>query len=508
MTVSDPQVSSARHHRRFALWVLLGVSVLQAIWIVAVPPFRASDEFDHVYRAAGIMRGEWTLDEPAADGRGQVVTVPSDVVKAAEGQCTYLEYTGRDNCYAIESAGEGLVHVASAAGQYHPAYYAVIGSVPSLFGGAGYDYALRIAAAVFCSLGIALAALVWARGGDTSIERFGFLLCLTPIFVYSSVIPAPNGPEMVAGLVVWCALLRLTSLPPHAQGRVFVVAAVAAGLLVTFRYLGPLWLGLIVVTVVVFHGWSATTRLVSAHKRVVVLSIVAVTLATAMSAAWTLRGTFLGVQEDTPSIEGPLNLGAQPFVWLLQIVGAFPLRGDASPFVVYVIYLLVLGAMLLAAGVLGRWRERAVLVLSVVVVVALPIVLTAATYRTHGVIWQGRYGLAYAVGVALMASVVIARGAPRSANRELPRLVMIGSGLLGGGHAIAIGAFLVEEQAVAPSMNDEAWLNPPVGLVVAATAGTWLLLGLAAGSRALGGSQAHDAAGEPLAGAADREGRH
>ncbi|MDX6360561.1 MAG: hypothetical protein QOH37_3615, partial [Nocardioidaceae bacterium] len=38
---------------RRGAWVLLAVIIAQAAWILAAPPFRGIDEFDHAFRAAG-----------------------------------------------------------------------------------------------------------------------------------------------------------------------------------------------------------------------------------------------------------------------------------------------------------------------------------------------------------------------------------------------------------------------------------------------------------------------
>ena len=41
--------------------------LLQSAWVLALPPFRGTDEFDHAYRAAEVAGGEWK--KPRADAR-------------------------------------------------------------------------------------------------------------------------------------------------------------------------------------------------------------------------------------------------------------------------------------------------------------------------------------------------------------------------------------------------------------------------------------------------------
>ena len=106
---------------RFSLLVFAGLAVLQAAWIVTMPPFRGIDEFDHVFRAVGVADGQWRLSVDTPEGRGLLVTVPSDVVEAASPQCDALKYTGRDNCFPVEELPGGRVSISTAAGAYHPA---------------------------------------------------------------------------------------------------------------------------------------------------------------------------------------------------------------------------------------------------------------------------------------------------------------------------------------------------------------------------------------------------
>lgn len=465
---------------RFAALVFAGVLLLQALWIVSVPPFRGIDEFDHVYRAAGVSAGEWILETPADNGRGLIVSVPASVVEAAQAQCSSLKYTGRDNCYAISESVQGRVQIATAAGHYHPVYYAIVGVVAGQFEGAAYAYALRSTSALLCALGIALAAFVWTRAGSTRSERFAFLVCLTPVLVYSSAIPAPNGVEMVAGLVVWCSLLRLDKQKVVKERSTIAIAIAAACVLVTVRYLGPLWLGISVLTIIVFLGWGTLRAVVMRNKRLVAWGVALVGAATAGSAAWTIGSGFVGPQEDAIAAGTEVSLGAQPVVWLLQIVAAFPLRGDASPTTVYVLYLLVLSALLLVATIAGFARQRIALAMAIAVIVTLPVVLSLLTMDTHGVIWQGRYGLAYSVGLPLMASVMASQVTSGRGRRERPQLLVVACTMLGVAHAVALAAFVLKERDVTPSANDPAWADPSLPLVVVVSIAGWLLLSFAA----------------------------
>ena len=47
---------------RLPALLVLGALVMQAAWILALPPFRGADEFDHAYRAAAVAHGEFIAD--------------------------------------------------------------------------------------------------------------------------------------------------------------------------------------------------------------------------------------------------------------------------------------------------------------------------------------------------------------------------------------------------------------------------------------------------------------
>src|SRR4051794_39105891 len=101
--------------------------VVQIAWILAVPAFRGSDEFDHTYRAAAVARGQWiATPSNATRGTGAFVTVPRDIVEAASAECHRLPYTKPVDCVP---RGKGrMVQIASGAGRYNPVFYFLVGA--------------------------------------------------------------------------------------------------------------------------------------------------------------------------------------------------------------------------------------------------------------------------------------------------------------------------------------------------------------------------------------------
>ncbi len=469
---------------RFSLLVFAGLAVLQAAWIVTMPPFRGSDEFDHVFRAVGAADGQWRLSVDTPEGRGLLVTVPSDVVEAASPQCDALEYTGRDNCFAVEEFPDGRVSISTAAGAYHPAYYFVIGSVGQFFEGAGVDYAMRAASSLLSAIGVSCAAFCLVLAGGGRWARFGFLAALTPVAVYTSTMPAPNAMEIVAGMCLWTALIGLSrdSGELHHQRLFLVVATVAACVLVTVRTLGPMWLGLIVLTMMFWVGWRTVRSSLRRNRWSLLGAAAVVTSALAAGVWWTMSADLVGPAEGMDRVGQSIevDLGLQPMVWILQIIAAFPLRGEVAPPAVYAAYVVVVAALLLAAFRCSRGRKRLVLLASVILIVCLPIALTLATVQSQGVIWQGRYGLPFAAGLTLLSGLALDDAG--TAPREGVRLRVIGCALLAMAHAVGIVHVLAGERGRPVSVADSAWLAPPAAIVTMLVIVGWLVWTLAMSS--------------------------
>jgi len=131
VTVSAPTASPVRH---FGAGVLAGLSALLLAWILLIPPFGGTDEFDHAYRAAAVARGQWfATPSDATRGTGAWLEVPRDIVDAARPECQVRSYTTAADC--VGTAHGDTVRIASGAGRYQPVFYAVVkGDLPGVPG--------------------------------------------------------------------------------------------------------------------------------------------------------------------------------------------------------------------------------------------------------------------------------------------------------------------------------------------------------------------------------------
>ncbi|QIK66060.1 DUF2142 domain-containing protein [Nocardioides sp. HDW12B] len=391
-----------------------GLLVLQAVWILAVPPFRASDEFDHVYRSAAVARGDIRADpSDATRGTGALVTVPDDIVRAAYPECKRLGYTDEADCVGTERS-EGT-EVATGAGRYHPLFYALVG-VPALpFDGATALYVMRIAGALLCWGLIVLALVALRSTARTGWPYLGAALACSPVMVFSASMAAPNGLEMAAGLGLWAALLGLVrdDVVPR-KSQLLLIGTLSASVLVTVRSLGPLWALLILGAVLlsVPDRRAAFRRLVT--DRAVLAAAGVVLVVTLLSLAWIVSSSSLTIGKVPDDLGMSMGEKTEALVkslvaWTFQSIGAFPYRNVPAPMAVYAFYLLVVVWFVILAYRFGVRSER--LAVSVVMALALlvPLGLTISTFDEYGIAWQGRYTIPFSLGFLMLCGAALDR---------------------------------------------------------------------------------------------------
>lgn len=441
------------------LITLVAVLIAEAVWILAVPPFRGSDEVDHAYRAAGVASGQWHLDRGTEHGIGYRVWVPSDIVAAAQRQCSSLPYVERDNCHPIRTV-DGRSLVATSAGSYDPLFYAIVGSAAKPFSGARADYAMRVTTALLCALLLSVGVAVLTFAGTGRWANLGILAAVTPEVLFSGAIPAPNGVEMALAFVLWAALLAAVRQghDPIVERRLLLMAGFAMLPLAFMRLLGPMWIVLIVAAVVATTEWRRVRTIASRHRR----SIAVVAGLTITGVCWwamwqQIASRATGVHEgyEVKNWVLAFNLPA----YLLQMVGAFPYRDVPAPLGVYPLEFFVIVLLLAAAWRRGpsAHTRRAVLWITVAALVV-PVALSLVFMPSLGAIWQGRYELPFVIGILPLCGLLLdeAGFAPVEGRRL----------------AALSGVFLVISQVVCVyhveqleldrpvSANDPAWWHP------------------------------------------------
>ncbi|MBJ7356357.1 DUF2142 domain-containing protein [Nocardioides sp.] len=387
--------------------MLLGLAVVQAAWICVVAPYGGADEIEHAYRADATAHGEFLPDYVVGPGgRGELLSVRESLVDAARPECVALALAAPDKCQPVERLDDGRVLVASSAARYNPVFYAVIGTAALPFEGTAALYAMRACTALICVLLLTWAFLVTARR-RSRWPTVGLLLAMTPVVTYSASVAAPNGVELCAAMLAWCAgLAAVDRLRNGDQIGSSTLAALTVGLVLVGlpRTLGPLWVAVIVGALVLLAPAAQWAAAVRSRPRRWWASICLVIASCGAGALWTMVSG-----ANQPKLEGLEFEGSpfpgiliQPIVWLLQSIGVFPLRDEFAPWPVYALVLAVWGALLFIAPRTALRRERLAVLVLVVGLTALPVCLTLLTYSDLGFAWQGRYTWPAACGVILI----------------------------------------------------------------------------------------------------------
>lgn len=453
-------------------FLALGLLLLQGVWILAVPPFRASDEFDHVYRAAAVARGEWVAAPTnATRGAGAFVVVPDDIVAAARAECARLPYTDASDC--VGTPKPGGTQVATGAGRYHPLFYAVIG-IPALpLEGAAALYTMRLVAALCCWTTMLAAFIAVRTWSSTSWPAISLLVCCSPVVIFSSAMAAPNGLEMTSAAALWSALTGLLQSPlsPH-RNRLLLIGAVSACLLVSLRSLGPLWACLIFAVLMVVEPGRWNDLRLLLRSPIVWISSLAVVSAAISSLAWIVTNEPMARAASEPVVltatETIEAYWKTMVTWVFQSIGAFPYRNAPAPPITYICYLFLVVALVGFAIRTANRRERWVLATTMLLSLLIPLAITALTFEAQGIAWQGRYTIPFSMGFIFVAGLVLDRR-----DVEMPRIVVLAGALLFTvAQAFSPAWLAAGERHDSPGVGNGDWLlvAPPILGAAAAVA--------------------------------------
>jgi hypothetical protein len=297
------------------------------------------------------------------------------------------------------------------AGHYNPLYYALVGWPSLLAKGVHGMYLLRLASALLNSLllaGAVTLAAAWRRGG---FLLAGLLTAATPMVLFLDGMVNPNSLEISSAVLAWVAALSLTLQPNPALLRRRVVTLVGAGtLLVNVRPLGYEWLAAILGTALFVAAGRGAVKAVL-RSRTTWLGLAVASPALFFGMWWTLHN---GDNAEVPFVKGNAFVPAahstlNGMQWDLQcMVAVFGWLDTPAPMVTYDLWISVTVLLALVAVAFGRWRQSAAVLALGVAIVAIPVLAQGVEAKHIGLIWQGRYLLALAVGLPILAGAVLA----------------------------------------------------------------------------------------------------
>ena len=477
---------------RRAFWLSYALFfVLFALWSIGNPLTAAPDEPAHATKAAGVVRGQ-LVGEPVEgepDGFGWV-RVPNVIWQSqAYPICYYFKPDITAACEPEEPADpHEIVDAVTTASNYNPLYYLPVGMPTLLPLGEDMLFAMRLITAAMCAAALAWAVRSLAELRTMSWPVLGLAAAVTPMVVFLSSTISPAGPEICAAVGLWAGLLVTVHQPDPDRLRTRMAGvAVLASVLVNLRGMSPLFLALIVGTVVLSAPWANTWTALRDRRSWPWLGLVGVASIAAL--VWTrtagsLPESIVAHPSWTFIRAAKTSIHATP-TYLKNMVGEFGWVDTQLPLVMVWAWLAVIAAIAIAALVRGSWRQRVALALLGFLTLALPVVIHAWQAKYIGIVWQGRYFLPAAVGVPLLAGFIL-RGrpdgavgatAPRSAHRLLPWLL----GALLGGQVVALAVNLHRYAVGADGpwfgTVEDVWAPPvsvPVLLVACVAVVVWL----------------------------------
>jgi len=411
----------------FVLLVLTGVC-----WNVSTPLFNAPDEPEHVIRAASLVRGEiFGRQAPGYKAGYTVVHVPKSFVSGANIGCYAFIKNQPANCPTYSQSGR-IVRTAAHFGRYPPAYYAVAGLPTLVVDSPNGVYLVRFVSTLLSSFLIAMGIASLARLRERRMAAVGLAFALTPMTLYFGSVVNPSGLEIAAGISLWACGIVLVLEAREAIDPVMVRrTAIAAIALVLARQLGPLWIVLILALLALLGGRAAWRRLIA--SRVVRIWGSVVALATGLQVTWILVAGSLNLENpaagthDTTSQIIRTAAGAGYF-FFVQMIGNFGWLAAPVPNGVVVFWAFALGLLAILALAWGTRLQAAVLGAVIGLSILIPAVLEAYAARQAGYIWQGRYELPFAVGIPIVAAVVLSANANTRAITGGRLLLVLGIG--------------------------------------------------------------------------------
>lgn len=430
------------------LLALIGFFLVSTGWAFASPMSTSPDEPSHMVKAAATARGEFvnstsrhevsggfektwlgyplpakygTLDAMSACYRNQLYS-------AACGQ-----KFGTDNSTAI---------VETSAGNYNPLYYFPVG-IPSLvLPGISALYGMRLASALLNSALLAAAvgiAAGWRRPGWPVL---GVVACGTPMALFLSGTVNSNGMEATAAVLAWTAAMSLALDDDPKPGQVTrraVGLAIGGVLLANTRSLGIAFVATVVVALMIVAGarklaWLARFRAVQIMAGMLVLGGVAAFVWNRYAAS--LTSSNLSFPTLTPG-----SVFEQVFwssgTYIDEVVGNLGWLDVALPPGTLIAWFAVAGLLILCAFAVARWREVLVLAVLTLGTALIPIIAQLLEYKRFGIGWQGRYILAWVLGLPVLAGLLMSRriGAklPGVLERRVPTVAAVVLALAGLG---------------------------------------------------------------------------
>jgi hypothetical protein len=243
----------------------------------------------------------------------------------------------------------------------------------------------------------------------------GLAVTVTPQVFFLGGVVNPSSLEIASATCLWVCGLAIVTDTDRNRAWLTTWAAISACVFVQMRGLSPLLVAIVACFLVAFVGRQQVVR--SLWPRPGVLAGAAATAVCGVFAVfWIFAAGSLRVLPGEPIAPGESEIRIlyqalrKAGLALPQMVGVFDQLDTSAPRWTYLVWAVIVAA--LAAGVVWRRDVRALIVLTalVIVVVALPTLLSFSQAHRDGVVGQARYIMPVSAGAPVLAAYAISRG--------------------------------------------------------------------------------------------------
>ena len=485
--------------------VVVAYGLLGLAWAMTNAPFAAPDEAAHYLRAVGISDGHWVgrraVDPNPAltpkqrawtDQAARSVSVPAGLSPGGIAPCESRHPALSAACSNRAPVNRTADNEVTSVGTYQPLPYLLPAAALRIADhGAGADRLGRLATlVVWLAL---LAAAVWMLWDATvgGVSLAGLLVAITPMVVFIGASLTGSSLEIISSIAFLAALLRIARPLAGSPRAAFAVAGVSGAVLALSRTPGPAWVAVDLIVWALLAGAETLAGLWRRARAPALVAAGAVLAAVAANRYWEARYGPHVTTSLVPPLES-LSAGRRElFRALDELFGRFGYLDVPLGAVGVAIWALLGAALVGAAALLARARERWALALAFAIALLVPIYVFAAITRFTGFGLQARHVLAIIVILPLVAGELVRRHAPRlgvSRAREGFAAVAVGAG------AIQLLAWWVNSRRYAVGTDGPWWFpssaqwSPPGGWA------PWVVIAIA-GAVAIAAGAALDARG-------------
>jgi hypothetical protein len=412
--------------------------LLLLAWLMANPPGRAPDEPMHYVKAAALANGE-LLGAPTplthagyaetqwqwARRQIRMFTLPASISLLPVVPCPIFDSRVAAGCQRGWPAAASPQEP-SYVGTYQPYSYAPSAALMRWAPSPRWAYYLGRAGAAVFSLALLVLGVraLWA-GAPRPASVVGVLLALTPATLFLASTLNVSGVEIVAGFCFTCGVLSLgrRSLGgAPGRWRAWAAIAIAGVALAATRSLGPYFVVALAACLLADAAGPGVLQAVRANRRTAFLIAAAIGAAAVLNLWWEHAyqphlEVHVGALVRHPTFAGVPHIAEQ----LVAGLGWLEFR---LPLAVYVAWGVFTLALLIGAIAVGRWRERAALVMLVGANLILLVALHTVLGRQIRFDLQGRDLLPLAVAIPLLGSEVLRRHWSPASDRQTWALLL------------------------------------------------------------------------------------